>query len=1641
MQRKLRHLQAPQEPDPAHDPLVALSKVRSDDGTDTDGDGLTDAQEKLLGTDPTYWDSDGDLITDTVEVQGFVINNQRWYGDPRRMDTNRDRLGDTQEWGMDTNGNGTPDLWDQDNDNDGVPDELDLSPFRLSSGVFSDTNPLSLVVNNLTPGKPVYVEFQLRPTNPNHLWYAFNVLDWPIDRQGQIMDGDGTTFYDYCVANAQKEGKDPAKQCTKSPDANGDIKLIPMLEIRVFGTPTNLPTSQSDLEAYGIVTRTLTADGSQKAVYVPLNLVTDDRGDANVAFYGKMLYRPAASWGNAHQVRLVWVVQGLVSICKTKDDPPPPNWPSGKEWNGGYIDGQCQYFQDSKQIQILQTYYDTWSLTGLNVREDHGVDWAFIYKDPNPALYPANSPYKNPTDIAPLVTLADGLDFSFIAGRKNAQGQRDITVGEIQRRFDHNLNSSVPVSPTRWGIALNVFSVITKTYEHLDLALATVAMTDTKQILDSVFTAYWSAGAPITPTIMFAREERFRPANLDSQGISDNVSWNGSQLTVDLGPQSGHWPTLEHTIAGLSWAPFYYQDGAWAGCPLDTYVGGLAQLYPQSDVPDPDVANGRLLWLQAYYMVLYQGAQENVQLGDQIAEELRRIGDSDLAETIKELWDVTAKPLELIIDVCFELIHKTGPVDEYFRNLWDRYSHLLDQDEQGQYQETLDIAEQEYGDKVSWGGIAGSVILLAGLITFELIAWKHHFLNTDPGRGVNFGFAALFFLIAVLKAAKAFCTYTQIAIGFNPTARELAQAAAAQRDWNEAGRASAKVGAIVTFIVIAIVIGVFIYEVVKHGVHFASLEFDQMLACTIATIIVLLLLFAISLIPVIGNLIVAVIVLIDTLVSFVTGGKYSLTGLLTEVIAKAIYGVSVAVDATPEPGNSGLSVSHPEEGIVAGNTLHYSTTVTTTVTHKNPTAWQAHFYLYLWSANQLRSTTFKYQLDDSARTVSAHKNEMKDSWQDVRKDHSYWGHDMLTAWASSGQLQIDTALTAGINRTLPIWLNTGYAIPVVECWTLWTWTPFGLIPVPICYDRSATGSVSTDLGQSITLDVLPATLDEFYALNWDSGFGPQKDHDGDGRISRAWNGDDPDDTRWDTDGDGLSDDYELRLRAAQFSQGGATIDPLMRDTDFDGLPDGEEIHLGTNPARPDTDGDGLSDKEEINGWAFTYGGTPSAPLQTRIISDPFLVDPEGDGLDDHVERTLHLADPLHNPYHPRVWNESPIALQVQVDAVVKPGQEFNYQAGVQNNLQVNPPLYAAGRLTSTVPAPLLGAGISTPFDLAQGQSITVTTRLYVPTNAASQDVTVTNVMSSHLHAAMDWEWDPVSEIMTGTDSSTLDDVASVLSLAWNNPFVLVTSEAASIPFVGPGAYIYVQQVTADGNFTGGRKRVDYPLRWGDTMPVLVDMVCNNYSNCPLVYGNANGAELLMRRLWYDPASGIRISSATRLDLTNVGQPPGFNHLVVTTDGANFLVGWNRATSGNSLLYVQRLITDTSTSGGNELLDLGGTNVLDAAWAGIPKQYIVAWGRGSNVGYAFVYPTGHSSWQQLNGHANASVLKVAYDPISNRSLFVYNATCASARCLYGRVLSGSSLSNEILLSQTDALSLTVTSDPRNGGWVLGWVPPG
>ena len=160
-----------------------------------DNDGLTDGAEiNQLNTFADDYDSDGDAITDTLEVQGFFYNGQQWYLDPNEADTNSDGLTDSQEcdvWNPlssnfnanaicpDTDGDGTPDVFDDDNDNDGLIDIDDLDYNRKGAEVYSDANPLKLSVNGLQTNKPVLVDLQFRPTVPDHLTYSGLILDWP----------------------------------------------------------------------------------------------------------------------------------------------------------------------------------------------------------------------------------------------------------------------------------------------------------------------------------------------------------------------------------------------------------------------------------------------------------------------------------------------------------------------------------------------------------------------------------------------------------------------------------------------------------------------------------------------------------------------------------------------------------------------------------------------------------------------------------------------------------------------------------------------------------------------------------------------------------------------------------------------------------------------------------------------------------------------------------------------------------------------------------------------------------------------------------------------------------------------------------------------------------------------------------------------------------------------------------------------------------------------------------------------------------------------------------------------------------------------------------------------------------------------
>ena len=139
----------------------------------------------------------------------------------------------------------------------------------------------------------------------------------------------------------------------------------------------------------------------------------------------------------------------------------------------------------------------------------------------------------------------------------------------------------------------------------------------------------------------------------------------------------------------------------------------------------------------------------------------------------------------------------------------------------------------------------------------------------------------------------------------------------------------------------------------------------------------------------------------------------------------------------------------------------------------------------------------------------------------------------------------------------------------------------------------------------------------------------------------------------DTDGDGLSDDYEINVYIT---------DPGLWDTDGDGLSDGDEVlTIGTNPFLWDTDGDGVADGDvgvagtEPLDPASVPAGTAETTLETSsddsdadrlsdtdeatVGTDPSTPDSDGDGYYDGDEVNLG-TDPLDAASFP-VVSDSP----------------------------------------------------------------------------------------------------------------------------------------------------------------------------------------------------------------------------------------------------------------------------------------------------------------------------------------------------------------------------------------------------------------
>jgi len=152
----------------------------------------------------------------------------------------------------------------------------------------------------------------------------------------------------------------------------------------------------------------------------------------------------------------------------------------------------------------------------------------------------------------------------------------------------------------------------------------------------------------------------------------------------------------------------------------------------------------------------------------------------------------------------------------------------------------------------------------------------------------------------------------------------------------------------------------------------------------------------------------------------------------------------------------------------------------------------------------------------------------------------------------------------------------------------------------------------------------------------------------------------------------------------------ASADPAERaDTDGDGLPDGVEAGLGTNPADRDTDHDGLVDNYELFGNGFDPGDPLPDADHDGIISpldnddnndlrnDGATIDTDGDGVPNYLEYYGYSYDFLTGQFVP--WDGDPDKPHYFTDPLQPSTDQDAYPDGMEvSGLLLDPTVRAPG---------------------------------------------------------------------------------------------------------------------------------------------------------------------------------------------------------------------------------------------------------------------------------------------------------------------------------------------------------------------------
>ena len=1212
------------------------------------------------------------------------------------------------------------------------------------------------------------------------------------------------------------------------------------------GPYTDRMVDLSVLEPYGISVQELGSGSTTLLMYVPLNLVTDDTGGGRTAFAAHMLYYPGSTAIPVQYVKFVWVVQAVTDSCNTSTF--PEDLDAYKETTGDKEAKQEDYDaayrahcadtanRTADTAQVVHTYDESWYLTGMSIREDHGMVVAAAYE--NPATHSAYAwpeedlwqlslglsgsflsqrDCEKPNGVAPVTYDAGNApSYDPAAGKCSQDDLRDLTVAKkdpldatvagnstIAERFDAATDQAFHFSNAdNFGNPLDSLRVTTEKYAYQD-KIVDVATRQTAPILKALKDRYATPAVPnptFTPTILYAREEYFRSASLDGGSFQSRL------LTIPV-------TEAEQVLTAVNWETFRYNSGSdpltgsvigWEGVPLSEAWANLQEqfavyfenMYHPATEDERQANEGRVKIALSYYLAMTQGL---VNMGDPCPGftcEIKPAGNSsgDLAKGLQAAVKGVANVLRVALEEMMAWTARGGIIVTELAVLKNISAGI-----KGGIGPLSVIGPGGFGKTIGWTAIGAGLVVAGGLaclIIMMVSAAKNGDtmkIVADVMLATGLIFAGFGVITAVGRLVRAVADLGGLS----------AVAKAARAIGANLGKSFELTKCLTVVIAIAMNFLVFMMQW-GSGMAVGSLGWDSALAGAIAGSLAAILMFVIfNTFGPIGTLIQAILALVDMLVGLICtlAGAYDkaptvakwfcggITGLVSNFFKMLIYSGNVIMDMSAknrlEFSGWNYTLVHPERGMVAGNALKIDVDVTNTAAMAEvpvDSAW-AHLWSEQWkNDDNIRKSDFRYVwADHDWATVDARYGASASLWQPTTTEHTF----VMTQPVPSTQ---SFPLNKTGIRSLKAYLVEGYAVPEQECW--------GLFPVGGCWVHENTSSIVYDVGSNMVFAVLPDSLDGFrtvvakgrgYAQSWGNiSFPMLYDADNDGLPYSS----DGDDSVADRDGDGLLDGYEIEIGT----------NPAARDSDGDGLGDRFEILAGTDPKLGDTDGDGLTDAQEVGhqdiydadgdgntaewlgGWQFVYmlDKTTGAPSRTWVWSDPLSVDGDGDTFSDAQEHAYG--------YHPRVESSlSLLTLESQLnewdeasgsytpsDGKVQPGESLYYVSKVTNQLLSRE---AEGLLSTEAAAGISTEGVPDRSFVLRPQEQSTTSGYLSPSGVADSGVYSVNQVAGA--TISDW-------------SSTAGGM--VLFLPFNDPNAPFFDRSGSLP-PHDGICFYARGVT------------------------------------------------------------------------------------------------------------------------------------------------------------------------------------------------------------------------------------------------------